>query len=71
MDNRPSVEKEEKLPAVVFLNFMPLRGAAQKRTDCGPLLTLHNQREHPLDTPRLGDSVLRPRTNSRFAYANC
>ncbi|MBQ9718611.1 MAG: hypothetical protein IJV76_11515, partial [Clostridia bacterium] len=44
--------KEEKRPAGVFQFFLPLRVAAQKRTDRGPLLTLHDQRRYPLDTSR-------------------
>ena len=34
-----------------FFDFMSLRGTAQKRPATGPLLTLGNQREDPLDTP--------------------
>ena len=42
--------KEEKC-LKAFFKLMPLRGAAQKRPGCGPLLTLRNQRKYPLDTP--------------------
>ena len=41
--------EEKRLKA--FFNWMPLRGAAHKRTDRGPLMNLHDQREDPLDTP--------------------
>ena len=36
-----------------FSGMMPLRVAAQKRTDCGPLLTLHNQRRSTSGLPLL------------------
>jgi hypothetical protein len=41
--SRLDYKEEKRLKA--FFNFMPLRGAAQERLGCEPLLTLGNQRE--------------------------
>ena len=38
------------MPEGIFQNFMPLRGAAHKRTNRGPLMNLPDQRKDPLDS---------------------
>jgi len=63
-------EGRKKYRSGTFFNFMSLRGTAHKRTGRGPLMNLHDQRENPLDTPRLWDSALGAQTDSSVHSAD-
>ena len=57
--------KEEKLPAVVFLNYV-LRGRRTKGLRCRPFVNTRNQRKGPLDTSQ--SALHHVRINGAFVH---